>query len=188
MQKKSLDTEINDTGSSFLDTEDFVPIDPDWRKKYYLRIFKKRVVAFLLDIFFSGMICFITIILFLFVVFFLIKIIKPNWSDLQFNSWSDKNFPLLCYLSLGSTFLPLAIMESSKWKGTVGKRIMKIQITDNYGNPISFWRALWRNILKVLVFFSYFLIIPAMIQYFAFKKSRKFFHDSFSKTIIGERL
>lgn len=179
MQKNSLDTNINDPGSSFLDTADFVPIATNWRKKYYLRVFKKRVVAFLLDIFFIPAIFCIVFIS----IVFLFAVILP----------SSKSYDSVFFLLIGvfvpvAMFIVLAKMESSKWKGTVGKRIMRIQITDNYGNPISFWRALWRNILKVLVFFSYFLIIPAIIQYFTFKKIRKFFHDSFSKTIIGERL
>ncbi len=79
-------------------------------------------------------------------------------------------------------------MESSKWRGTFGKQIMKLQITDREGHPINFFRALWRNIVRLIVGYSYIFIIPLIIQYFTFKSSRQLFHDQLSKTIIGEKL
>jgi len=79
-------------------------------------------------------------------------------------------------------------MESSKWRGTFGKRILKLQITDREGHPISFSRALVRNILRTLVGYSYLLLIPFIIQIFSFKKAKKLFHDQLSSTVIGERL
>lgn len=184
MQKNSLDTEINGPQTSFLDTVDFVPINPNWRKKYYRKVLKKRVSAFLLDIFFSSVIGLISYFLIASPVVALLEMFSSDlWDKVALN------FPVLFFFFVYATmFLPLGIMESSKWKGTVGKRIMKIQITDNYGNPISFGRSFWRNILKILFFFSYIFIIPAIVQYFTYKKTGKFFHDYFSQTIIGERL
>ena len=180
MQNSSTNTEINDSGS-FLDLEDFVPIDPNWREKYYKKVLKKRVIAFLLDIFFSSVICLIFAYLILLISTYLLSEFLKEFYIL------DYFYPLICITCI-TMFLPLAIMESSKWKGTVGKRIMKIQITDNHGNPISFWRSLLRNVLKVLVVCLYSFIIPLVVQYFTYKKTGKLFHDKFSNTIIGERL
>ena len=188
MQKNSIDKELNDPGSSFLDKGDFVPIDPNWRKKYYRRILKKRVYAFLLDIFFNSAI--FLVVGFLFIVFFSTVLVAthPKWQNAEIDTFLNNYGDYVTLLTFSVICLPLAIMESSKWKGTLGKRKMKIQITDNYGQAISFWRSLLRNILKALVLYSYFFIIPAIIQYITFKKTRKLFHDEFSNTIIGERL
>jgi uncharacterized RDD family membrane protein YckC len=83
-----------------------------------------------------------------------------------------------------------AKMESSKWRGTMGKRILKLQITDKAGEPVSFFRALVRNILRPIFGYSYIftLSIALFIQYFRFKKTKKLFHDELSGTVIGERL
>ena len=79
-------------------------------------------------------------------------------------------------------------MESSKWKGFLGKRIMKIEVSDNYGNPISFWRSIWRNFLKGLTFYICITIIGYYIQKHYYLKTGKLIHDNWSKTVIGERL
>ena len=75
---------------------------------------------------------------------------------------------LYVLLMVAAQILICAFMESSKWRGTPGKLIMKLQITDNAGNPISFGKALIRII--------------------AYSYSKKFFHDQLSNTVIGERL
>ncbi len=81
-----------------------------------------------------------------------------------------------------------AAMESSGWRGTFGKRIMKLQITDRDGHPISFFRAFWRNAARLIVGYSYLFILPMIIQYFTFKKTKQLFHDQLSSTVIGEML
>jgi hypothetical protein len=71
---------------------------------------------------------------------------------------------------------------------------MKLQITDNAGNPISFGKAFIRNIIKWLI--SAFTgfgdgILPILYiiaQIVAYSYSKKFFHDQLSNTVIGERL
>jgi len=37
-----------------------------------------------------------------------------------------------------------AILESSKWQGTVGKIVLKITVVDENGNRVGFWRAFLR--------------------------------------------
>src|SRR5262249_54434552 len=43
-----------------------------------------------------------------------------------------------------------ALMESSRWQGTLGKLSMRIKVTDTSGNPISFGRATGRYFLKIM--------------------------------------
>ena len=87
-----------------------------------------------------------------------------------------------------------SFMESSMWRGTPGKRIMKLQITDNAGNPLSFGKAFVRNIIKQIIsaFTSFgngiLLILYIIAQVIAYSYSKKFFHDQLSNTVIGERL
>ena len=76
----------------------------------------------------------------------------------------------------------------SRWLGTPGKLLLKIQITGPDGEPISYWRAFWRNILRTVTFYSYLLIIPLIYQRARFRTKKKLFHDEWSKTVIGQRL
>jgi uncharacterized RDD family membrane protein YckC len=89
-----------------------------------------------------------------------------------------------------------AFMESSKWKGTPGKIIMKLQITDNDGHRISFVKSVWRNVIKLLISATYlipdwgkFLYIGYVVaQVVNYSKTKKFFHDQLTNTVVGERL
>jgi uncharacterized RDD family membrane protein YckC len=38
-------------------------------------------------------------------------------------------------------WLYFAGLESSSWRGTVGKFVLGLQVGDGHGNPVSFWRA-----------------------------------------------
>jgi uncharacterized RDD family membrane protein YckC len=182
MQKTHSVTEINNLNPSSLDAEIFVPIDLDWRKKYYRKVVWKRCIAFVLDMF-------TTYIIAIVIAEFLLLISVPSkmlFSDESTNS--DIFFFIIGMIQLICFILLCAIMESSKWHGTIGKRIMKIQITDDYGNSISFFRSVVRNLLRIVIGYSYFFILPLIFQYYRFKKIRKLFHDELSHTVIGERL
>ena len=199
MQKNSIDIESNEHDVTLLDSETFIPIDVDWRKTYYKRILKKRVCAFLLDLITTVPLAFIIayiiaarIAFVLFFLYFLLKLIIPDTAYTAYTADTINImraglivYTIVIYLFM---FLPFGFMESSKSKGTFGKRIMKIEITDSYGNRISFWRSLGRNILKVFTLYSYLFFIPAIIQCFMYRKTKKLFHDKSSSTIIGERL
>lgn len=47
-------------------------------------------------------------------------------------------------------WLYFAISECSSYKATLGKRLLKMQVTDLQGERISFWRALLRTIIKFI--------------------------------------
>jgi uncharacterized RDD family membrane protein YckC len=182
-EKQNQSSEKNEIKQSALEAENFVPIGPDWQQNYYRRLLRKRMEAFLLDFILTTAPC-------LLLGYLLISPVNFLVANLTFWMKMDENFFSMWIIVLWFLLfsLPISIMESSKWKGTFGKRIMKIEITDNYGNHTSFLRSLFRNFMKGFFFTSYLLIIPAIVQYFTFKKTRKFFHDYFSNTIIGERL
>ena len=182
-----------------------VTIDENWRKQYYKNVIWKRAAAFLLDI--------ILISLPVFIISVVIYATNPSLSQGTNNYSNDSGVTAVdSYPQDGSLeseisanvdtadyvysqmyaflfyVLICAFMESSKWRGTFGKRIMKLQITDRDGNRISFMRAVWRNISRMIVCYLYLLIIPIIIQVLTFGKSKKLFHDQLSETIIGERL
>jgi uncharacterized RDD family membrane protein YckC len=143
----------------------------DWRKKYYRTVMMKRAGAILLDH------------VILFVVLTIILTPFAGGSDAVFSSAFNWAF-LILY------FVIMPMLESSKWQGTIGKRILKLQITDREGERITFLRAFWRNIMRSVVLYSYILSfgILLVIQYFRFNKTRKLFHDELSGTVIGEKL
>jgi uncharacterized RDD family membrane protein YckC len=152
-----------------------IPIDVDWRKQYYKDIFWKRAFAFILDQF-----------LVLVPSFFLFSVLLVPF--LPADELQDEQYEQIGYAAFMFYFVVCAVMESSRLRGTFGKRLLKLQITDRHGHPISFFRALWRNISRVIVAYSYIFVIPAIIQIFTFRKYKKFFHDQLSNTVIGERL
>jgi len=143
-----------------------LPIAADWRKKYYITVMIKRAGAIILD---QLLIIYVPLIL----------LIALGISD-----------SALDFIIVGIYFVVMPIMESSKWQGTLGKRILKLQITDREGERITFLRAFWRNIVRSLVLYGYIVSFGVLlvIQYFRFNQTRKLFHDELSGTVIGERL
>jgi uncharacterized RDD family membrane protein YckC len=43
-----------------------------------------------------------------------------------------------------------ALLTSSRWQGTVGKRILRLKVTDDFGNKITFARSTGRFFAKIL--------------------------------------
>ncbi|SRX52726.1 RDD family protein [Aequorivita sp. CIP111184] len=156
-----------------------VAMDVDWRKSYYKNVFWKRAIAFFLD----NIITAIPSVLIAFLFWTIISVIV---SDTQEISETETLFMIL--FSFFFYFVICAIFESSKHRGTFGKQIMKLEITDRNGHRVSFFKAFWRNILRFIVAYSYVLIIPFIIQIFTFIKTKKFFHDQLSYTVVGEKM
>jgi uncharacterized RDD family membrane protein YckC len=152
-----------------------IPIEVDWRKGYYKDVYWKRGIAFLLD----NLLTFVPAVIISFILGVVLFTGDSNPDDVVI---------LDILISISGYLIICAAMESSKWRGTFGKLIMKLQVTDNEGHQISFFRALGRNVLRLIIGYSYLLLIPLIIQIFTFKKSKKFFHDQLSNTVIGEKL
>jgi uncharacterized RDD family membrane protein YckC len=162
------------------------PLNIDWRNKYYKNVLWKRAAAFFLD-------NLITMIPVLLMAFIIISVILFGGGDKVMDNAAQeanngKQGLLIIVFSFAAYVIVCAAMESSSWRGTFGKLIMKLQITDREGKPISFFRALWRNIIRLLIGYSYLLIFPLLLQVLFFQKNKKLFHDQLSNTVIGEKL
>jgi uncharacterized RDD family membrane protein YckC len=153
------------------------PISVDWRKKYYGKVVLKRGAALFIDYFLTFAIAGIVIMVAVFA------------SSMIFEVGDDDEM-LQVLFGFGVTyFIICPMMESSRWRGTFGKMIMRIQITDRDGNRITFWRAFMRNLLRTLVFFVYCYTVVGLIwQIISFIKTKRLFHDKWSGTVIGEKL
>ena len=155
------------------------PVDTDWRRRYYWRVAGKRAVALMLDF---AILAGIPIVL-AFVYFFFADPASSEAAD-------DAAFTNILWVSLAIFYLGAPLLEASKWRATPGKRLLKLEITTKAGNRISYGRAFVRNVLRTATLYLYMITLGLALiyQYFRFKKSKKFFHDELSSTVIGERL
>lgn len=73
-----------------------------------------------------------------------------------------------------------ALLISSAWQGTVGKRLLNLKVTDDLGNRISFARATGRYFSKILsgMFFCIGYIMAA------FTDRKKALHDMIAGTVV----
>ncbi|MFM9911104.1 MAG: RDD family protein [Chitinophagaceae bacterium] len=169
-------------------------LEIDWRKNYLWKVFWKRVAATLLD---GLIIAFPLYLIFYALIFNSVQAQGGDFYDQSYAGMSEGTaLTILFYffMMVVAQILIYSYMESSSWRGTIGKRIMKLQITDNNGNPISFKKAMMRNIIKLLIsaFSSIgngiIVFIYLIAQVIAYSQTKKFFHDQLSNTVIGERL
>jgi len=186
MEAANKNIKTRDSGYSSLDADVFVPLDLNWRRTYYRSSFIRRILAYVIDIFITSVPS--CIIAFLFSFFILPPVFGvKRMQDIPPGHEAELGYAFILWVTI-FLLIAVALMESSRWKGTFGKRIMKIEITDSYGNSISFGKSLIRNILKFLTTLSYGLVFPLIIQFFMFLRTKQLFHDKFSDTIVGERL
>lgn len=95
-------------------------------------------------------------------------------------------FPILASMSLFlaiafcASWLYEALLTSSSWQGTVGKRILRLKVTDDFGNKISFGRATARFFAKILsgwVMYVGFIMV-------AFMERKRGLHDVICNTQV----
>jgi hypothetical protein len=96
------------------------------------------------------------------------------------------DFPGIFVIFIGMKLLLaypyFALMESSHWQGTLGKRLMKIRVTDMNGARISFGRATGRYFLKGVSSFEF------MLGYLiSFSEQRQTWHDYMAGTLVVRR-
>jgi uncharacterized RDD family membrane protein YckC len=72
-----------------------------------------------------------------------------------------------------------ALLTSSAWQGTVGKKLLNLKVIDEAGNRISFARATGRHFAKYL---SYFLFIGFIMA--AFTDRKRALHDFIAGTLV----
>jgi uncharacterized RDD family membrane protein YckC len=93
-------------------------------------------------------------------------------------------FLLFGVVSLAVTWLYHALMESSEWQATVGKRAVGIIVTDAEGRRVSFARATGRHFAKIVS-----NLIPLEIGYImaGFTQKKQALHDMLANCLILRR-
>lgn len=71
-------------------------------------------------------------------------------------------------------------LHSSKWQATIGKKLLKLNVTDMNGNKISFWRAFGRY--AAMAFLSGIFCIGYIMV--AFTEKKQGLHDMIAGTIV----
>jgi uncharacterized RDD family membrane protein YckC len=83
-------------------------------------------------------------------------------------------------LAFAGQWLYDALLTSSSWQGTIGKRVLKLKVVDEQGNRVSFGRATGRYFSK---------IISGMVMYvgfimIAFTDRKRGLHDMIAGTLV----
>jgi uncharacterized RDD family membrane protein YckC len=90
-------------------------------------------------------------------------------------------FMVLCWgLGLFGTWLYFALLESSEWQGTAGKRVLGLIVTDMQGGRVTFLRATGRYFAKLVTHFT-FGIGYAMA---GFTEKRQALHDMIASCLV----
>jgi uncharacterized RDD family membrane protein YckC len=89
-------------------------------------------------------------------------------------------FGFIMIISILLSWAYFAMMESSAWQGTIGKKIMGIQVTDVNGGRISLGRATIR--LAVKAFLSGWFLIGYIMAFFTQRKQG--LHDMIAGTLV----
>ncbi len=102
---------------------------------------------------------------------------------------SPANFPFVLVLFIFAIFAVLlvgtwmyhALMESSSWQATLGKRVLNLQVTDLVGRPISFGRASGRHFSKIISG-----MIPLGIGFIlaGFTEKKQAIHDMITSCLV----
>lgn len=131
----------------------------------------RRLIAFLLDTIF---------LLFLYLlVGFLLQIsscCEPLLSLPILGLWWFAGF-------LSMNWLYFALLESSSWQATLGKKLLHIQVATVEGKRISFCRATARHFGKMV---SRSLAFLGLLLIF-FTKKKQTLHDKMASTVIIQR-
>jgi uncharacterized RDD family membrane protein YckC len=83
-------------------------------------------------------------------------------------------------VSIALSWLYFTLMESSAWQATLGKRMLRIKVTDENGARIGFGRAngrYWSKILSTLLLCIGYIMV-------AFTKKKQGLHDKIAKTLV----
>lgn len=90
---------------------------------------------------------------------------------------------LLSMVSLAVTWLYHALMESSEWQATVGKKVLDLMVTDMAGRRVSFWRATGRHFAKIVSM----MIYPLGHLMAGFTQQKQALHDMIAGCLILRR-
>jgi uncharacterized RDD family membrane protein YckC len=91
----------------------------------------------------------------------------------------------LLSITVGVRWLYYALLESSSWQATLGKKMLNLTVTDMAGQPISFARASGR-------YFSKFItnLIPLAIGYIlaGFTEKKQALHDMIASCVVLRKI
>ena len=106
-----------------------------------------------------------------------------NGFTIKIDKWAKEHIWLLIILysltKLIIVYFYFTLLETSAWQGTIGKRLLKIKVTDMKGKRINFKRATIRFLSKIL---SAQLLIGYIMILFTDKKQG--LHDLIAKTLV----
>jgi uncharacterized RDD family membrane protein YckC len=106
-----------------------------------------------------------------------------NGFTIKLDKWAKEHIWLLIILysltKLIIVYFYFTLLETSVWQGTIGKRLLKIKVTDLKGKRINFKRATIRFLSKIL---SAQLLIGYIMILFTEKKQG--LHDLIAKTLV----
>jgi uncharacterized RDD family membrane protein YckC len=88
---------------------------------------------------------------------------------------------MLAGISLIGGWLYYALMESSSWQATLGKKALSLRVTDLAGRQISFGRASGRHFAKIIS-----SLIPFFIGYImaGFTEKKQALHDMIASCLV----
>lgn len=132
--------------------------------------FWKRVFAFILDFYLIKMVLGVILL----VINSNIKVEEFESPNVLISVASQMELFQYCLF-----IIYCSVLESSKWKGTLGKRFLRLSVNDNNLERISYWRALIRNMIKPFSIISFFGIV--IID---FTKKKQGLHDFLAGTRI----
>lgn len=148
--------------------------------------FLQRVIATCIDMVFWYVLYNLVTVVIMGLIGFLFGLVTGYLGLVEyFASFNTDNnlLELLDIINYSSAFISIAIFslfESCSWQSTPGKRFLKIIVTDIEGGRVLYRRALFRNILKVVIVLTlgigYILIL--------FTKQRQALHDKISDTLV----
>lgn len=146
-----------------------------------------RFIAHLLDGAILGTIQFIFFIPFIgTIVYTAIKSSDGDFSEVQALGIAGAiagTLLLFVLLSIVAGWLYFALMESSKYQGTIGKKVLGLIVTDENGNRITFGRATGRYFAKIISGMT--LWIGYIIAGFTDKKQA--LHDIIANTLVWKK-
>ena len=90
---------------------------------------------------------------------------------------------LVATVSLAVTWLYHALMESSEWQATLGKKVLDLVVTDMAGRRVSFWRATGRHFAKIVSN----MIYPFGHVMAGFTQQKQALHDMIAGCLILRR-
>lgn len=107
--------------------------------------------------------------------------------------WIAFSFSIILLLPIDEEFLTItgfviswmyyALLDSSSWQGTIGKKMMGILVCDSEGNRISFLRATFRyffHIFSALILYIGFLMV-------IFTNKKQSLHDMMTSCIVVKK-